>query len=252
MNQKQKAKEFSKLHVKGSPILLYNAWDAGSAQAIVEAGAPAIATSSWSVAAAQGYEDGEGIPVEFVEQIVGRITETVDVPVTVDFEGGYSENEDKLAGNISRLLDLGVIGINFEDRVVKGEGLYKVDRQAKRIAKIRETAKKAGVDLFINARTDVFFQDGESKKSVAAALERAKAYAAAGASGLFVPGLADATLIGQVCDSTELPVNVMMADGLPSIDRLSKIGVSRISYGPIPYIEAMEALKKKASKLSQK
>ena len=134
----------------------------------------------------------------------------MDVPVTVDFEGGYSENEDKLAENISRLLDLGVIGINFEDRVVKGEGLYKVDRQAKRIAKIRETAKKAGVDLFINARTDVFFQDGESKKSVAAALERAKAYAAAGASGLFVPGLADATLIGQVCDSTELPVNVMM------------------------------------------
>ena len=95
----------------------------------------------------------------------------MDVPVTVDFEGGYSENEDKLAENISRLLDLGVIGINFEDRVVKGEGLYKVDRQAKRIAKIRETAKKAGVDLFINARTDVFFQDGESKKSVASALE---------------------------------------------------------------------------------
>src|SRR5215472_13075948 len=120
MNQTEKAKRFAELHVKGTPLLLYNAWDAGSAKSILAAGAKAIATSSWSVAEAQGYRDGEVIPIEFTERIVARIAATIDVPVTVDFEGGYSEDDGQLAANISRLLGLGAIGINFEDRVVKG------------------------------------------------------------------------------------------------------------------------------------
>jgi 2-methylisocitrate lyase-like PEP mutase family enzyme len=139
MNQTEKAKRFAELHVKGAPLLLYNAWDAGSAKSIVEAGAPAIATSSWAVAEAQGYRDGEAIPIEFAEQIVARIAATVDLPVTVDFEGGYSDDDDELASNVARLLDLGVVGINFEDRVVKGSGLYDIARQAERIAVIRGT-----------------------------------------------------------------------------------------------------------------
>src|SRR5258707_9301776 len=116
MNQTEKAKRFAKLHVKGTPLLLYNAWDAGSAKAIREAGAKAIATSSWAVAEAQGYRDGEAIPVGLVEQIVSRIAGTMDVPVTVDFEGGYSDDDGQLAENISRILDLGIVGVNFEDR----------------------------------------------------------------------------------------------------------------------------------------
>ena len=137
MKQIEKAKHFAALHVKGAPILLYNAWDAGSAKAILDAGARAIATSSWAVAEAQGYRDGEVIPIGFAEQIVARIAATVDAPVTVDFEGGYSEDDNELADNISRLIDLGVIGVNFEDRVVKGSGLYSVDRQARRLGAIR-------------------------------------------------------------------------------------------------------------------
>src|SRR5580704_6522146 len=101
MNQKEKAKRFTELHVKGSPLVLYNAWDAGSARFVLEAGAKAIATSSWSVAAAQGYQDGEAIPIELAEEIVGRIVASVDAPVTVDFEGGYSEDDIELADNIS-------------------------------------------------------------------------------------------------------------------------------------------------------
>src|ERR1700726_345567 len=104
MNQKEKAKRFAQLHVKGTPLVLYNAWDAGSARSVLEAGAKAIATSSWSVAAAQGYQDGEAIPIEFVEEIVGRIVASVDAPVTV---GGYSADDSEVADNISRLIDLG-------------------------------------------------------------------------------------------------------------------------------------------------
>src|SRR3984885_10385189 len=137
MSQSPKAKECAELHGKGMPVVLYNAWDAGSAKAIVDAGSKAIATSSWSVAAAQGYEDGEELPLALAEQIVGRIAATVELPVPVDLEGGYSEDDRELASNISRLLELGVIGINFEDRVVKGKGLYSIERQAHSMAPIR-------------------------------------------------------------------------------------------------------------------
>jgi len=250
ISQTEKAKRFAKLHVKGSPLVLYNAWDAGSATSIVEAGAKAIATSSWSVAAAQGYDDGEEIPIELVEKIIERIVEKVKAPVTVDFEGGYSEDDQELTKNISRLLDLGVIGINFEDRLVKGSGLYKIDRQAERIAVIRKAADRKGVPLFINARTDLFLEgSGDPAKSIDAAIDRAKAYADAGASGFFIPGLQQASLIGRICEGVTLPVNVMVMDGVPSNNRLSKLDVSRISYGPIPYVHAMAALQKDAEKV---
>jgi 2-methylisocitrate lyase-like PEP mutase family enzyme len=137
MNQVEKAARFAELHVKGAPLLLYNAWDAGSAKSILDAGAKAIATSSWAVAEAQGYRDGEAIPIGFVAQIVARIVGTIDAPVTVDFEGGYSDDDRVLAENVSSLLELGAIGINFEDRVVQGAGLYAIDRQARRIAAIQ-------------------------------------------------------------------------------------------------------------------
>jgi 2-methylisocitrate lyase-like PEP mutase family enzyme len=140
VEQNEKAKRFAKLHIKGKPMLLYNAWDAGSAKAVLEAGAKAVATSSWSVAEAQGYRDGEAIPITLVEQIIARIASTIDAPVTIDFEGGYSEEESALAEKVSRLIKLGIVGINFEDRVVKGKGLYSVDRQARRIAAIRAAA----------------------------------------------------------------------------------------------------------------
>src|SRR5438552_785228 len=162
MNQTEKARRFAELHVKGAPLLLFNAWDAGSAKSVVAAGAQAIATSSWSVAEAQGYRDGEAIPIELAEQIIAQIAATIDVPVSVDFEGGYSEDDGELAANISRLLELGVIGINFEDRIVKGSGLYDIDRQARRLAAIRKAAEQKGVELFINARKDVFFEHGHT------------------------------------------------------------------------------------------
>jgi 2-methylisocitrate lyase-like PEP mutase family enzyme len=247
MNQTEKAKRFAELHVKGTPLLLYNAWDAGSAKAIVAAGAKAIATSSWSVAEAQGYRDGESIPIALAQKIIARIAATIEAPVTVDFEGGYSEDDVALADNVSRLLETGVIGINFEDRVVKGSGLYSVDRQARRIAAIRKSAERKGVDLFINARTDVFFEHGgDAAQAVGEALDRAKAYAAAGASGFFVPGLVDDALIGRICEGVMLPVNVMVMDAVPSNARLSELGVARISYGPIPYIRAMKMLEQEA------
>lgn len=243
MTQQDKADRFHALHIKGQPVILYNAWDAGSARAIADAGAQAIATSSWAVAEAHGYRDGEDIPLRLAQSIIERIAATVDVPVSIDFEGGYTEDDEQLAANIADLLDRGIVGINFEDRRVKGEGLYDIDRQAARIAAIRKAADTADVDLFINARTDLFLGQGnDPSDSVDAALDRAKVYAAAGASGFFIPGLQEESLIARIVDQAPLPVNVMTMDGVPINARLAHIGVARISYGATPYINAMSAL----------
>ena len=129
-----------------------------------------------------------------MQQIIARITRTIDAPVSVDFEGGYSAEAQELGENIAQLLIADVIGINFEDRVVQGGGLYAIDRQVSRIAVVRDTAQKNGGDLFINARTDLFFGKGDPAKLMDEALDRANAYAAAGASGFFIPGLKDDAL----------------------------------------------------------
>lgn len=244
MDQAAKAKHFTALHVRGAPVLLYNAWDVGSARAIAAAGAAAIATSSWAVAVSQGYSDGEDAPLALVHATAGRIVAATELPVTVDFEGGYSEDEAGLASNVAALLAVGIVGINFEDRVVAGQGLYSVGRQASRIAAIRGAAAAARVPLFINARTDLFLGRGtaDPKDSLDAAIERGRAYAAAGASGFFVPGLVDEGLIGAICDAVELPVNVMMMGAAPPVQTLAGLGVSRVSWGSKAYGAAMEGV----------
>jgi len=251
MNSITKAGRFAALHIKGCPLVLYNAWDAASAKAICDAEAPALATSSWALAAAHGYADGEIIPMHLLEQILARIMATIDVPVTVDFEGGYSDDDGRLAANVSRLLDLGVIGINFEDRIVSGKGLYSVERQSRRIEAIRKMAHERGSPVFINARTDLFLAagTGDDQSLLEAAKIRAAAYAQAGASGFFVPGLRNDALIGELCNASVLPVNVMVMEGLPSAPRLAELGVARISYGPVPFIETIEKLKAAASRV---
>src|SRR5262245_52055750 len=113
MSQKDTAARFAELHIAGTALVPYHAREPASAKAVADAGAPAIATSSWSVAAAQGYQDGEDIPIALAEKIIQRIVASVDVPVSADFEGGYTDDDGELADNISRLLDTGIVGINF-------------------------------------------------------------------------------------------------------------------------------------------
>ncbi|MBO6837664.1 MAG: isocitrate lyase/phosphoenolpyruvate mutase family protein [Alphaproteobacteria bacterium] len=245
MPQADKAQHFNTLHVKGNPVVLYNIWDAGSAKALAEAGAPAVATGSWSVAAAQGYPDGEALPRDVLTDIARRIAGAVDVPVTIDFEGGYAADPADVAANFAALLDTGIVGVNFEDRVVGGDGLHPIAAQADRIAALRRAADAKGVPAFLNARTDLFLREKDKSRHAALipeALERAQAYAAAGASGFFVPGLTDAEGISEICAASPLPVNVMKMGDAPDIPALSALGVGRVSFGPAPYIRAMADL----------
>ncbi|WP_343294137.1 isocitrate lyase/phosphoenolpyruvate mutase family protein [Ruegeria sp. ANG-R] len=246
MSQAEKASRFAGLHQRGNPLVLHNIWDAGGAKALAKAGAPAIATGSWSMAAAHGYEDGEAIPLELVLSIARRICVSVDVPVTVDFEGGYATEPTKVAENVRKVIRAGAVGINFEDRIVGGGGLHPISEQVARLKAIRSVAAEESVPLFINARTDLFLgTDPETHKdSLPEALERETAYAEAGADCFFVPGLTEASLILQVADAASLPVNVMMMGDLAAVDDVASMGVSRVSYGHGPYLQFLADLKK--------
>lgn len=245
MSQTEKASRFAGLHQKGNPLVLYNIWDAGGAKALAKAGASAVATGSWSMAAAHGYEDGEAIPLDLVLSIVKRICVTVDVPVTVDFEGGYATEPTDVAENVRKVIRAGAVGINFEDRIVGGKGLHPISEQVARLSAIRSVAAEEAVPLFINARTDLFLgSDPETHKdSIAEAQEREAAYAEAGANCFFVPGLTQASLISRVVDTAKLPVNVMRMGDLAAMDDIASLGVSRVSYGPVPYSQSIAALK---------
>ena len=249
--QKEKAELFKSLHVKGSPVILFNIWDPGSAKAVEQAGAKAIATGSWSVAVANGYSDGEALPLELALANAERIAGSVSVPVTLDFEGGYATELSELKDNIRKVIAAGAIGINFEDQVVGGEGLYSIDDQSARIAAVREAADEASIPLYINARTDVFLKTYPAKdteEQLAETVRRADAYAAAGASGFFAPGLRDPDMIKSLCDRTSLPVNIMMFPDTPPTKTLAQQGVARISYGPNPFRQMMAALEEAARK----
>lgn len=240
MTQAEKAQAFRVLHQKGNPLVLYNIWDAGSAKAITQAGAEALATGSWSVADAQGYDDGEEIPLDQLIFVTRRIVAVSDLPISVDMEGGYATTPDEVRENVRKIYLTGAIGMNFEDRVVQGAGLHPVDLQTRRIAAIREI----DADFFINARTDLFLesQPADHASLVPEAIARGAAYAKAGADGFFVPGLKDADLIAKICQSVDLPINILNTPDMLSRTKLADLGVARISHGPYPYRNAMTAL----------
>jgi 2-methylisocitrate lyase-like PEP mutase family enzyme len=201
------------------------------------------------VAGAFGYHDGEQVPLNLVIDNIARIVSATTLPVSLDFEGAYEVAPEGVAANTKAVLQTGVIGFNLEDQIVDGEGLYPISEQSARIAAMRGACHQAGVNAYINARTDIFLKaphETHNQSMVDHAMERAFAYHQAGASGLFVPGLRDAALIAQVTAKSPMPVNVMAVDG--GLDRaaLAGLGVARISHGRRPWNKAMAFLKDSA------
>ena len=239
-DQIARAKAFHALHKPGNPLVLFNVWDPGSARHAAQAGASAIATGSASVGGALGFGDAQTVPLDLVLENAARICGAVDLPVSLDFEGGYAVDTGELAANFARVIATGVIGCNFEDQIIGGTGLHPVAVQAARIAALRSVNDHA----FINARTDIFLKAPRAEHDaimVDEALARGSAYADAGASGLFIPGLADEALIAKACAGSSLPVNIMMTPAIPPRARLAELGVARISHGPGPWRLAMKA-----------
>jgi 2-methylisocitrate lyase-like PEP mutase family enzyme len=232
---------FRSLHDGPAPFRLANAWDALSARILAIAGAPAVATSSFAVAVARGYNDGGRIPWQDVCDTVESIAAAVDVPVSVDIEAGRG-TETALRAAVADVVAAGAVGINLEDRHEEPGRLIDPDTQSERIAAARAAG---GADLFINARCDVFFGAAMPEADrLDAALSRAQRYVAAGADGIFLPGLVDLDAIRRVTSDVSAPINVMLWPGLPSIDELAAAGVRRISQGAAAFLSTIGYLER--------
>ncbi|MES2253944.1 MAG: isocitrate lyase/phosphoenolpyruvate mutase family protein [Pseudomonadota bacterium] len=249
-DQQSKARDFRNLHVPGKPLLLFNIWDAGSAKAVEKAGARALATGSWSVAAANGFDDGEKLPVELAMENMARIAAATPLPVSLDIESGYGRDPQAVALTIQKSIAAGAIGCNLEDSFPENGKLRDANDQIERVRHARQVADRSL--FFINARTDVFFQKPAQEHDDAMleeAVRRANAYAAAGADGIFVPGLADPKMIARFVKAVPLPVNIMISTTTPSFTILGEAGAARLSHGPGPYLTAMKALEDAARKI---
>ncbi|GHC21727.1 hypothetical protein GCM10010082_11880 [Kushneria pakistanensis] len=216
---------FRSLHDEGL-LLLANATDAGSARIVEARGGRAVATSSAALAWSWGYRDGNQLPLELLRTSVQAMARVLSVPLSVDIEGGYSDDPEEVATVVEAVLAAGAVGINLED------GHASPEIFCRKIAAARRVAEARGVDLFINARTDVYLKGLVApEQRLAETLTRADFYSSAGADGLFAAGMVDSDEIGELCRSIELPVNLLYRPGLPEIDTLRELGVRRLSAG---------------------
>ncbi|RKH42647.1 isocitrate lyase/PEP mutase family protein [Corallococcus llansteffanensis] len=221
------AKTFRALHQGPELLILPNVWDAGSARLFESVGARAIATTSAGVAWAQGFPDGDALPMDRLVATVQAIVDIIRVPLTVDAEGGYSEDPATVGENVARLLSAGAVGVNLEDGVSPPELL------AAKIERVKQAAARLGLDVFVNARTDVYLQSKlvPPEHRLEETLSRAARYQQAGADGLFVPGVMEAADIQAITRGTPLPVNVMARPNLAGPAELQRMGVRRLSAG---------------------
>ncbi|MBM84969.1 MAG: 2-methylisocitrate lyase [Rhodospirillaceae bacterium] len=232
---REKAIAFRDMHFSGEMVILPNAWDHASAALMVEAGYPAIATTSAGIAFAQGYPDGERIGRKRMLTVVGRIASQLTVPVTADLEAGYGVAPKDVATTVRCAIEAGIVGCNIEDADPNEHRLLEFDLSVSRIRAARSVADKVGVPFVLNARTDPYLKSiGGPETNFKEAVRRANAYLAAGATCAYVPGPADAKTVKRLVDAINGPLNILASTagrkGL-TVDRLRNLGVRRISIG---------------------
>ncbi|MDB5003710.1 MAG: hypothetical protein JWQ34_1935 [Mucilaginibacter sp.] len=222
---------FYQLHHNETPFILGNIWDVNSAKVLEANNYPAIGVSSQALSNAMGYDDGENLPFEILLQLAKKVVEVVNIPFSVDMEGGYSRNVDRIIDNINKLHDAGVVGINLEDTIAgTTRQLQPVAAFQKTLEAITNHISRNNLQLFLNIRTDGFLLGMPT--ALTETLTRIKNYENLGVDGIFVPCITERSDIETVVKATKLPVNVMCMPTLPDFDALKLLGVKRISIGP--------------------
>ncbi len=229
--QVQKAELFLNMHKGPALLLLPNAWDALSARLFAAAGFAAIATTSGGVSWALGYADGEAAPWPEVVAATGRIARSVSLPVTADIEAGFGDTPEAVASSVRDIIGAGAVGINLEDGVPRGATpIRTIADAAARLRAAREAARTAGVPIVINARTDLYLRNiGDPATRFDEAVERGKAYLAAGADCFYPITLRDTETIGRLVKALAAPININVRAGLPNVAELEALGVARVS-----------------------
>ena len=244
------ARSFASLHDRAHPLVLPNAWDAISARIFEAEGFPAIATTSAGVAFALGYRDGEKADVDEMIGAIRRIARVVRVPLTADFEAGYANDIETLVASVERVVEAGAVGINLEDWNARAGALFPLDEATARIRALKE---RFADTLFVNARTDTYLRDAFADEYLLEeTLLRLHAFVAAGADGVFVPGVADAETIGKLAAGVTAPLNVLAGPQTPRVAELQKLGVARVSTGSGPMRRVMGVTRDIARELRER
>jgi len=233
-------------------LILPNIWDPLGALLMESLEYPAIATASASIAYSNGYNDGENIPFKDLLSLLKKISSSVNLPVTADIESGYADNDIQLKTNIKLLIDTGIVGINIEDTEKKTNELRSIEFQCSKISLIRKVSDEMGIPLFINARTDVYlheknFSSAEAKLSEI--IKRGLAYKEAGADCFFPIIIKQEEEIKELIAQLKLPINILTIPGIPDLQTLNKLGVTRVSLGPSLLKIAIRAMKDLAIQL---
>lgn len=223
--------EFRKLHDNETPLLLGNVWNVQSALQYEKLGFKALGTSSAAIASDLGYEDGENMPFEDYFFMIQRIKSAVKIPLSVDLEAGYGNSVEEITANISKLYEIGIIGINIEDSIVVNSKreITETESFTTQLKAIVESLKKKNIDIFINVRSDVFLLDLPNK--IEESKYRLKQYEMTGVDGIFLPCITNENDIKEIAETIKLPLNVMCIPNLPNFERLNELGVKRISMG---------------------
>lgn len=234
MSQAAKAQQLLSLHNNGKLLILPNVWNPIGARMLQAKGYPAVATASAAISESLGYSDGEQIKLDTMLDMVTRIVRSVDLPVTADFEAGYADTIEDLQENISRLLDTGAVGINFEDSFDDSAHLRPIPTQVERIKAVREVAERRGVHLVINARADSFFAEGFSsdEERIEDVVTRLNAYTQAGADCVYPVGRGDKETLTILRKRLTAPINVLATAKTASLNELQALGINRVSFGP--------------------
>ncbi|MEP7146491.1 MAG: isocitrate lyase/phosphoenolpyruvate mutase family protein [bacterium] len=250
--QQHKAELFHQLHHNGKMLVLPNIWDPLGAALLENLGYPAVATASASIAFTNGYDDGENIPFYEMLSVLNRIISNVSVPVTVDFESGYSPTLHGLEVNIRMLIKAGAIGINIEDFDKRTGRLFTVEQQCERIELIKNISIEMNVPVFINARTDVYIRDIDLKtdqEKFIETLSRGKEYLRAGGDCFFPIAMKTKNDIQNIISDLKCPVNILLLPGVPDLKTLEESGVSRVSLGSSFLKTSIRAMKDAAIRL---
>ncbi|HTP53990.1 MAG TPA: isocitrate lyase/phosphoenolpyruvate mutase family protein [Thermoplasmata archaeon] len=249
----RRAEAFRALHHGRRPLLLPNAWDVASARLFEEAGFPAVATSSAGVMVSHGYPDGETMPRRDLVAAVARIARLISVPLSADIVSGYGRSVAAVVATVRSMLRAGAVGVNLEDLLPSGRGLYPLSAQVQKLRAIRRLGTSMGIPLVINARTDAFrHAAGSERERFREAVRRSVAFREAGADCVYPMGLTDAARIGAFVEEVGGPVNVMVRPGLPPVKALARLGVKRISFGPAASYATLGFLKRASREIRER
>jgi len=250
--QIENTRDFRDLHHSGKLLVLPNIWDPLGAQVLQDLSFRAVATASAAIAFTNGYDDGEKIPLDLLLAILRRIVNAVEIPVSADIESGFADDEVQLVKNISSMVETGIAGVNIEDTDKRTNSLLPLEQARRRIELVRKTSEQSGVPLFINARTDVYLRgrgmdtpDSKMEES----MKRGLAYKEAGADCFYPITMNRAEDIQKTVETLQMPINILLMDGIPTLKTLTEMGVARLSLGPGFLKVGIRAMKNAAMKL---